>query len=91
MSETEKINAENLEEVSGGNDNGGYWRVATPNVQSGYLAIRSKPINQESNELAPIYPGSIFRINMDRWNGTYVWSSYKAYKGWVNSDFITVL
>ena len=89
----EKINAEELAQVSGGNDGMGNenWCSAVPNVRTGYLAIRSYPSYDDSNILDEIYPGSVFRINTFRWSGSYVWAKFNGTYGWVNADYLTIL
>ncbi len=94
MESIEKINDQELNNVSGGNDGrnaNGLWRTATPCVRTGYLALRSRPAYDESNEISAIYNGEMFKVNMNKWNGNYIWASYANSNGWVNSDYITVL
>lgn len=93
MEEMKKMNDAELNEVNGGNDgmSSTNWLTAVPNVESGYLALRSRPSYNEANEIAEIYPGSYFSVNTFRWNGSYVWARYNGIQGWVNADFITIL
>lgn len=92
MAEIEKLNIDDLDEITGGTGGGGgSWRPATPRVKEGYLALRSKPFYHPSNEITAINNGSVFRVNLERWNDVYIWANYKNLEGWVNSDYITML
>ena len=50
MSELNKINEQELENVAGGTAENGTWKTVC-NLQSGYLAIRTAPAAQYENEI----------------------------------------
>ena len=93
MKKMEKLDDLDLFDVTGGNDGFGNenWKNATPCVRIGYLALRSRPNYDEENELASIYNGEMFKVNINKWNGDYIWASYYGTQGWVNSNYVTVL
>ena len=92
---TDKINESNLENVTGGNIwDGRNTNVAVPCVQSGYLALRNAPYYNDANEIAQIWPGNRFYVDLnDRQYGdaTYCMANYNGIRGLVNMNFIQVL
>ena len=91
------INNENLEEVVGGNGYPqGQLHVAQPNVKAGtYLALRSQPSWNDCNEIAQIYNGTRFYVDVTRVASgsgyNYYWANYNGTWGWVNCSFLTLL
>ena len=91
------INNENLEEVVGGNGYPqGELHLAQPRVEAGtYLALRSQPSWNDSNEIEQIYPGNRFYVDIKKMGSgsgyTYYWANYNGIWGWVNSSFLTLL
>ena len=87
---------ENLENVTGGNGYPqGELHVATPRIQSGYLAVRSEPAWDDSNEIAQIQMGERFYVDVKKTaNGsgyTFYWANYNGIWGWVNASYVTLL
>ncbi|MBR2255951.1 MAG: SH3 domain-containing protein [Blautia sp.] len=97
MSEMKNIDNNNLENVTGGNGYPqGELHVAEPNVKAGtYLALRSQPSWNDSNEIAQIYPGNRFYVDVKRTADgsgyTYFWANYNGTWGWVNTNYLTLL
>ena len=98
MTDTNKINEQELEEVAGGYayDNG--WRTVR-GIQSGYLAIRTAPAADYNNEINHIglHNGDKVQITGSRVQGsgfggpaTYVWVYAPKFgvSGYVNAAFI---
>ena len=92
---TDKINESNLENVAGGYTGPEMWHLAQPKVQSGYLALRSQPSWNDSNEIAQIYPGSRFYVDTNTTaTGSgymYYFANYNGIRGWVNASYLTLL
>ena len=86
---TEKMNVENLENVSGGKviwqDS---WRDVCASVATGYLALRNYPSYDERNEIAAIQNGEAFRVFTGRRNGDYIWAYARGLEGWVNENYV---
>ena len=62
----------------------------TVKVSDGYLALRSAPTYEASNEIGRLYTGDIVQRTSSRTSGSYieVYSpKYNAY-GWVNAGFL---
>ena len=92
----EKINESNLENVAGGNGYPqGELHLAQPHVQSGYLALRNAPAWDDRNEIAQIYPGTRFYVDVKRVASgsgyNYFWADYNGLWGWVNASYVTLL
>ena len=63
----------------------------TVKVSDGYLALRSAPTYEASNEIGRLYTGDIVQRTSSRTSGSYieVYSpKYNAY-GWVNAGFLS--
>ena len=58
-------------------------------VSSGYLALRTWPVYDSSNEIGELYTGDIFEVK-DKSNGQYWWgySSKLKANGYVNKDYL---
>jgi len=97
MKLTGKLNEDLLEKVvGGGNCHQSNLHLATPRVKSGtYLALRNQPAWDDSNEIAQIYSGTKFYVDITRTASgsgyTYYWANYNGIWGWVNTSFITLL
>ena len=92
-----KLNEDLLEKVVGGGScPQSNLRLATPRVESGtYLALRTQPAWDDSNEIAQITNGERFYVDVMRIvSGSgynYYWADYNGTWGWVNTSFITLL
>ena len=95
--EIKKVNEAELEEVSGGHATGpGYWATVC-GLQSGYLAIRTAPTYDYSNEIrgSELYNGDQVQINGGYTQGydgrtyAYVYSPKTGVCGYVNSAFLS--
>ncbi len=91
-----KVNEEVLEEVAGGNAVGyGYWYTVS-GLQTGYLAMRTAPTYDYSNEIrgSELYNGDRVQLTGGFVNGydgrTYamVFSPKTGTSGYVNSSFL---
>lgn len=97
MSEEKKLNEQELEGVNGGygyyNNNG--WMTVCK-LQSGYLAMRTKPTYDYSNEIrgCELYNGDQVQITGSYVGGsdgkTYVWvfSPKSGISGYVNAYYL---
>ena len=89
------INEKDLENVTGGNIwDGRCINVAAPNVTKGYLVLRNAPFNNDANEIAAIWPGNRFYVDLnDKQYGdaTYCMAIYNGIRGLVDMNYITVL
>ena len=92
-----KLNEDLLEKVVGGGScPQGNLHLATPSVKSGtYLALRTQPAWDDSNEIAQITNGERFYVDVMRIASgsgyNYYWADYNGIWGWVNTSFITLL
>lgn len=104
MNEFKKVTPEELEKISGGVDgmvglyDGPYKTVH--GLQSGWLALRSKPCYNANNEIGKLYNGYKVKVcgngafaehDFDKGGATnYIWvySPDLNKSGWVNSRFI---
>ena len=96
MMNENKINDKVLENVAGGNGAPGTClHVAIPCVQSGYLALLSQPCWDESNEIAQIYPGTRFYVDLNQCTSgggyTFYGANFNGCYGWVNASYVTLL
>ena len=59
-------------------------------VDSGYLALRSAPAFDASNEIGKLYTGDVVDATSD-WSGDYVWVYSPKYNAWgyVNGGYLT--
>jgi hypothetical protein len=91
MTNASRINNEALVNVAGGDywDGDTYWTDAWATVASGYLALRSYPDYDDSNEILAISNGEGFEVDTDTWCGVYVWARARGCEGWVNSEYCT--
>lgn len=92
-----KLNEDLLEKVVGGSGYPqGQLHLSQPKVTAGtYLALRSQPSWDDSNEIAQIYSGTRFYVDITRIASdsgyNYYWANYNGIWGWVNTSFITLL
>ena len=92
-----KLNEDLLENVVGGGScPQSNLHSATPRVESGtYLALRTQPAWDDSNEIAQITNGERFYVDVMRIASgsgyNYYWADYNGIWGWVNTSFITLL
>ena len=97
MKLTGKLNEDLLEKVVGGGScPQSNLHLATPRVESGtYLALRTQPASDDSNEIAQITNGERFYVDVMRIASgsgyNYYWAYYNGIWGWVNTSFITLL
>ena len=85
MEENIKLNEEQHEQVDGGTaEAGGGWRAVKCVVAKNYLALRTQPDFKRENEIAQIWPGTVFSAKSNKKSGIYVWASYGGKQGWVN-------
>ena len=93
----DKLTPDLLEKVVGGNGYPqGELHLAQPKVTAGtYLALRCQPSWNDSNEIAQIYSGTRFYVDITRvayGSGyNYYWADYNGTWGWVNQSFLTLL
>ena len=92
MTEINKINEQELEQVAGGNDGSspGKWKWVTVTGTKHYLAIRNAAAYDEKNEIGKIYNGTQIQIRPDVRNGAFVWAhaSNIDKEGWVNANYV---
>ncbi len=93
---SEKINNENLEKVTGGNNLFNQsLHVAVPNVFSGYLPLLSQPSSANNSVVARIMPGAQFYVdtaNLAFEPGyTYYFASFNGVRGWVDAALVGLL
>ena len=86
MMNENKINENVLENVAGGNGAPGTClHTAQPCVQKGYLALRTQPCWDDSNEIAHIYPGERFYVDLNQCASgsgyTYYGANYNGCRG----------
>ena len=92
MTDMNKMNAQELEQVAGGND--GFeqatWRWVTVTGTKNYLAVRNEAAYDERNEIGALYNGDRIQIRNDLRNGAYVWAyaSQLNLEGWVNGNYV---
>ena len=97
MKLTGKLKEDLLEKVVGGSGSPqGQLHLAQPKVTAGtYLALRSQPSWDDSNEIDQIYSGARFYVDKTRTASgsgyTYYRANYNGIWGWVNTSFITLL
>ncbi len=97
MKLTGKLKEDLLEKVVGGGScPQSNLHLATPRVESGtYLALRTQPASDDSNEIAQITNGERFYVDVMRIASgsgyNYYWADYNGICGWVNTSFITLL
>ena len=95
MSDMKKVNDMDLNKVAGGFGGDEYMSLATPCVDQGYLALRSQPCWDDSNEICQIYPGETFYVdtsNVAYGSGyAYYYANYDGIRGWVNVTFLSLL
>ncbi len=97
MKLTGKLKEDLLEKVVGGGScPQSNLHLATPRVESGtYLALRTQPASDDSNEIAQITNGERFYVDVMRIASgsgyNYYWAYYNGIWGWVNTSFITLL
>ena len=102
MGETEKDNIEkltesDLENAAGGNGwPQGELHLAQPEVEGGgYLAVRSYPSWDDSNEIAQIWPGNRFYVDVQKMASgsgyNFYWANYNGIWGWVNAGHLKLL
>ena len=88
MSDLNKLNDAELDNVSGGND--GHeptWSWVSASVERGYLALRNAPEWDDRNIIAQIQNGTVFQIMKKRRHGDYVWAYFNGMEGWVNKKY----
>ena len=96
MTDINKINEEELNEVNGGNATGNIYRRKVAHIQSGYLALRSQPNYDYANEKRgnELYNGDYVFIEGSRTIGRdgnpYVWvySPKTNESGYVNANYL---
>ena len=96
MSEMNKVNLEELDEVTGGYSVGDTVRVRR--LQAGYLALRTAPDARRENEIGALYNGDKVRIVGGKVRGggfegtvaTYVlvYSPKYRTRGYVNAYYV---
>ena len=99
MTDMNKINEQELENIAGGAKKGNGWRTVR-GIQSGYLAIRTAPAANYENEInhVGLYNGDKVQITGSYVQGTgfggcaatYVWVFAPKFgvSGYVNAAFI---
>ena len=83
-----------LNEITGGIDGKsglweGPWKTVC-NLQTGWLAIRTAPCYDASNEIGQLYNGDSVQITGNGTNNGYiwVWAPRINKSGWVNESYI---
>ena len=94
IKDKKNITEEELKNIAGGNDGlpsgyDGSWRVVC-NLQSGWLALRTAPAYDYSNEIGQLYNGDSVQITGGySGNGyVYVYAPRLGMSGWVNAGYI---
>ncbi len=92
--ELKKLEENELNEITGGADGKvglyeGPWMTVC-NLQTGWLAIRTAPCYDYTNEIGQLYNGdSVQIIGNSSGNGyIWVWAPRINKSGWVNQNFI---
>ena len=97
--ELKALNETELNEITGGADGKvglyeGPWRTVC-NLQTGWLAIRTAPVYDYSNEIGQLYNGDSVQIigngsgvSSDGQSYIWVWAPRINKSGWVNARFI---
>ena len=92
--ELKKVTEEELKEITGGayGKQGLYegpWKTVC-NLQTGWLAVRTAPCYDYTNEIGQLYNGdSVQIIGNSSGNGyIWVWAPRLNVSGWVNENFI---
>ena len=88
------MNGEELDKVSGGSDSGFFMTVDDCN--GSYLALRSQPCWDKSNEIAQLWPDYHVYTYGATTNGTglngtpctYWWVEYNGKCGWADASFL---
>ena len=93
---SEKINNENLENVTGGSNLFGQsLHVAVPNIYSGFLPLLSRPSSDNNGVIARITPGAQFYVDTANLafepGNTYYFASFNGVRGWVNAALVGLL
>ena len=92
MTDMNKMNAQDLEQVTGGNDGStqATWRWVTVTGTKNYLAIRTAPAYDDKNEIGRLYNGTKIQIRNDLRSGAYVWAYASSInkEGWVNGNYV---
>ena len=91
MKEMNKINLQDLEQVTGGvTSAAGEWRLGTVTGTKNYLAIRNAAAYDDKNEIGKLYNGTKIQIRPDLKSGAYVWAYASSInkEGWVNGNYV---
>ena len=92
--EKKELTEEELAGITGGADGWqglfeGPWKKVC-NLTSGYLALRTAPLDDESNEIGVLYNGCEVQIIGNESDNGYIWvySPTLNMSGWIKSFFI---
>lgn len=92
MAEMENLNVEALDQVTGGASSSSKWVTATvigeTTYKPHYLALRSAPAYDDSNEIAKLYHGDKFEVKPSIKSSPYIWARAHGKQGWVNSNYV---
>ena len=90
MTDMEKLNAEELDQVAGGKgkDSTTFWTDAVVFGTTHYLALRSRPEHDDSNEIGKAKNGDVIQICPDVKAGNFVWAACGKKQGWVTAKFV---
>ena len=90
MTDMNRINAQELEQVAGGASSAGSWKWVIVTGTKHYLAIRTAPTYDDKNEIGKVYNGTKIQIRPDVRSGAYVWAYASTIdtEGWVNGSYV---
>ncbi|MBR0397168.1 MAG: hypothetical protein IJI10_02765 [Eubacterium sp.] len=91
MTDMNKINEQELEQVTGGKSGiSGSWKWVTVTGTKNYLALRNAPAYDDKNEIGKLQNGTKIQIRADITSGAYVWAyaSNLNKEGWVNANYV---
>lgn len=95
MAGMEKLDDMDLLNVAGGVTGGSrgseepVWKWVMANVTEGYVALRTAPVNDFSNEVSRLVNGTAFQIRPDKTDGDYVYAYFNGQEGWINIKNVT--
>ena len=94
MTDTMKINVQELEQVTGGKESKSSkgWKTAKVKGVKHYLALRDAPYYDDRNEIGPkFYNGDTIQVYPAKISGSYIWARKKAgaSEGWVNKNKVS--
>ncbi len=89
MTDMEKLNAEELEQVAGGKSTS--YKNAVVYGTKHYLALRNAPAYDEKNEIGKLHNGDVIQVRKDIKSSVYIWAKALGKEGWVNGNYVQVI